>query len=221
MSALLTPRPQLSTLLDRTSVLTERLWIDPWVDEITDSLGHDPRSAYVERFWLGVLGPSATWLLRALSYGLEASPTGFALSPREMANVLGIGERTGRYSPMQRAIGRLCQFELARRSEDALIARRTIPWLEPRQVRRLTGGLQAEHVLWEEAEVSKSGVDAIRRRAASLAMSTVRTGGSIDDAERSLVRWKVHPSLSRSLAEWAWHQHQLAVRAATESPDAA
>lgn len=38
---------------------TDLLTIRPWPDEVIDALGHDPRSAYVERFWLGVLGPSA------------------------------------------------------------------------------------------------------------------------------------------------------------------
>src|SRR5688572_3024262 len=41
--------------------------------------GHDPRSPYVERFWLGVLGPSTTWLLRCLAYGFDGQPDGFDL----------------------------------------------------------------------------------------------------------------------------------------------
>ena len=32
----------------------------PWPDPVIDSLGFDPRTAYVERFWLGVLGPTST-----------------------------------------------------------------------------------------------------------------------------------------------------------------
>ena len=28
-----------------------------WHDPLIDQLGHDPRSRYVEQFWLGVLGP--------------------------------------------------------------------------------------------------------------------------------------------------------------------
>jgi hypothetical protein len=39
---------------------TETIAIRPWPDEVIDAVGHDPRSAYVERFWLGVLGPSTT-----------------------------------------------------------------------------------------------------------------------------------------------------------------
>ena len=29
----------------------------PWPDPVIDEVGHDPRSAYVETFWLAVLGP--------------------------------------------------------------------------------------------------------------------------------------------------------------------
>ena len=34
----------------------------PWADPVIDPIGHDPRSRYVELFWLGVLGPTATLL---------------------------------------------------------------------------------------------------------------------------------------------------------------
>ena len=38
---------------------SSRLWlrIEAWIDPVIDELGHDPRSAYVETFWLPVLGP--------------------------------------------------------------------------------------------------------------------------------------------------------------------
>ena len=186
------------------------LWVEPWDDELTDALGHDPRSAYVERFWLSTLGPSSTWLIRAIAYGLEASPAGFELSAGDTARVLGLGERTGRHSPFVRAVGRLCQFELARMRADTLVARRSVPWLDRRQVHRLPVMLQSEHRVWEEAEVEASEPEAMRRRAANQALGIVRAGGSVDDAERALIRWKYHPSLCRSLAEWAWHQHDLA-----------
>ena len=41
---------------------SETLAIRPWADEVIDRVGFDPRSPYVERFWLGVIGPSTTWL---------------------------------------------------------------------------------------------------------------------------------------------------------------
>ena len=40
----------------------QTLAIRPWPDPVIDAVGHDPRSSYVEHFWLGVLGPSTTWL---------------------------------------------------------------------------------------------------------------------------------------------------------------
>ena len=46
---------------------TDCILIRPWPDPVIDRLGHDPRSPYVEQFWLGVLGPSTTWLMRRLA----------------------------------------------------------------------------------------------------------------------------------------------------------
>ena len=43
------------------------LTVTPWADPVIDTLGHDPRSPYVERFWLGILGPS---------HHLAAAPAG-------------------------------------------------------------------------------------------------------------------------------------------------
>ena len=57
----------------------EVLHIRPWPDDVIDHMGHDPRSAYVEDYWLGLLGPSTTWLLRRLAAGFEYSPEGFDL----------------------------------------------------------------------------------------------------------------------------------------------
>jgi len=63
------------------SISTNTLAIRPWPDPVIDNLGLDPRSTYVETFWLGVLGPSTTWLLRRMAAGLEASPEGFIAQP--------------------------------------------------------------------------------------------------------------------------------------------
>ncbi|MEC7434506.1 MAG: hypothetical protein VX582_02665 [Actinomycetota bacterium] len=34
-------------------------------------VGNDPRRAYVERFWLSTLGPSATWIIRRITDHLD------------------------------------------------------------------------------------------------------------------------------------------------------
>ncbi len=48
---------------------TDSLHIRPWPDAVIDRVGHDPRSAYVERFWLGILGPPT----------VPSTPEGFTL----------------------------------------------------------------------------------------------------------------------------------------------
>jgi hypothetical protein len=106
---------------------TDSLHIKPWPDPVIDRVGHDPRSAYVERFWLGILGPSTTWLLRRLAAGLETTPAGFDLALSDTARALGLGGE-GRSSPFVRALGRCCQFQLAAPEDEATLAvRRKLP----------------------------------------------------------------------------------------------
>src|SRR4051794_22153202 len=59
--------------------------IVPWIDRLIDPLGHDPRSLYVEQFWLGILGPSTTWLLRRLADRFQRDPDGFDLALEDTA----------------------------------------------------------------------------------------------------------------------------------------
>ena len=37
------------------------LSVTRWEDAVVDEIGHDARSAYVERFWLSILGPRPAW----------------------------------------------------------------------------------------------------------------------------------------------------------------
>ena len=132
---------------------SETLLIRPWADEVIDALGFDPRSNYVEKYWLGVLGPSTTWLLRRLAADLEASPAGFELDLAETAHRLGLGARLGRDAPFVRALTRCVQFGMARHEgHDALGVRRKLPPLNRRQLMRLPPVLQAEHERWQDVE---------------------------------------------------------------------
>src|SRR5271165_5815188 len=87
------------------------LEVRPWEDEVIDRMGFDPRSSYVESFWLGVIGPSATWLLRRMAAAFDASPQGFEMHLGETARALGLGDRSGRNSPFLRTVARLVTFE--------------------------------------------------------------------------------------------------------------
>jgi hypothetical protein len=203
--------------MDVHSVLTftsDALLVRPWPDEVIDSLGFDPRSAYAETFWLGVLGPSTTWLLRRLVAGLEAQPDGYELPLAETARSLGLGDRGGRHSPFLRAITRTIQFELAQpEGEQVLAVRRKVPPLNRRQLLRLSPGLQAAHLDWQEQQLHVPSGDQLRRRSRLLALSLVELGEDLGATERQLLRWRYHPALARDAALWAWQRHRAALAA--------
>jgi len=192
----------------------DHLAVRPWPDEVVDALGFDPRSSYVETFWLGILGPSTTWLLRRLVAGFDEHPDGFDLPLAEMARQLGLGERGGRHSPFLRAITRTVQFDVARMEADgALGVRRRLPPLQRRQILRLPPGLQAAHERWQEAELGVAPGAEQRRRSRLLALSLVELGEDLDGTERQLLRWHHHPAVARDAAHWAWERHRAARQA--------
>jgi hypothetical protein len=152
------------------------LRIRPWPDEVVDKLGFDPRSSYVEDFWLGILGPSTTWLLRRLAAGFEYSPAGFHLDLAETARSLGLGDRSGQHSPFVRSINRTVQFGLARVfGPDELSVRRRLPPLNRPQLLRLSPALQARHAAWQAEHLATPG-DEQERRTGHLALSAVQRG---------------------------------------------
>ena len=194
--------------------------VRPWPDPVIDALGHDPRSTYVELFWLGILGPSTTWLLRRLAAGLDASPAGFDLDLADTAASLGLGSKGGRHSPFMRALGRCCQFDLALAGPDGtLLVRRKVPPLNRRQVLRLPPSLVAAHQAWQEGELRTPAAEQQRRRARRLALSLLELGEDVDATERQLLRWKFQPGLCRESAAWAWDRHQRATAADEPGPN--
>lgn len=201
------------------------LTIRPWPDAVIDSLGHDPRSHYVETYWLGILGPSTTWLLRRLVAGLEVSPEGFDLDLADTARCLGLGDKGGRNSPFVRALGRLVQFDLAQSQNLVLSVRRKVPPLNRRQVMRLPASLQAEHRQLEDANLRTPAAEQMRRRGCQLALSLFELGEDRQSVERQLLDWRYHPIMARDAAAWAWERHRKAeaagAAASPSPPDAA
>src|SRR5437588_7379366 len=144
-----------------TALLTfesETLGVRPRGDPVIDRIGFDPRSPYVERFWLGVVGPSTTWLLRRIAAGFDASPGGFEMSLGETARALGLGDRGGRHSPFLRTVNRMIQFELAQvlsPGAGELAVRRRVPPLNRRQSGRLSPALQVAHDRWQAEQLKE------------------------------------------------------------------
>lgn len=124
------------------------LVVRAWNDPVLDHLGHDPRSPYVERFWLAVVGPSCLFLLRRLAAELERQPDGFVVDSRQWAGDLGLGMKGGRHGPFWRAVERACRFRLAQRNGELLAVRRRIAPLTTRQVGRLPDHLTEAHHIW-------------------------------------------------------------------------
>jgi hypothetical protein len=193
-----------TTAVDRPDIPTLR--IVPWVDSIADPHGLEPCSRYVELFWLPIVGPSTTWLLRRLSYGLEMHPGGFDLDLVETARSLGLGERLGKNSPFRRALQRLCTFELARHyGPDGMAVRTRIPPLPLRHLSRLPGPLQDSHRRWM-VEQQLPEPEQMRRRARRLADSLASSGHDREAIERQLASWRFHPAVAfRSATDATQH----------------
>ncbi|MEM9042600.1 MAG: hypothetical protein AAGD33_22160 [Actinomycetota bacterium] len=128
--------------------------IRPWIDPVVDEEGHDPRSHYVERFWLGVLGPTATWLLRRFVAGLDHDPDGYELDLAVTAREMGLAYRTDRPSPFGRAMQRCTMFGLAHTTSDGLAVRRRIPRVAHRHLRRMPESVQVEHAHWDASTLT-------------------------------------------------------------------
>lgn len=188
------------------SVLTVR----PWEDAVIDELGHDPRSAYVERYWLNILGPSATWLLRRLAAGFDASPSGYDLDLAATAMELGLGNHSGKNSPFVRSLERVCRFGAADMADTTTMrVRRKLPPLTRVQIERLPESLRAEHQVWLERPSTETPLafEQIRHRARQLALSLLQLGEDGEATERQLHRWRIHPALAHEATAWAVAKH--------------
>ncbi len=151
--------------------------VTAWVDPVLDNLGHDPRSGYVERYWLCILGPSCLLLLRRLAAELEQQPDGFDLDTVQWATELGLGMKGGRNGPFWRSIERACRFGTAQRNGSLLAVHRRLPPLTARQIERLPAALQLSHKAWADARL------ATPTRTTMTKWSPRRDG--VDEAERS------------------------------------
>ncbi len=195
--------------------MTATLAIRPWPDPVIDTLGHDPRSIYVERFWLPTLGPTSLLLLRRIAAGLDEHPEGIQLDLGELSQALGLGHREGNSSPVVRSLDRLMQFDLACGEREAGYAvRRSVPPVNRRHVGRLPAPLQDEHRAWAERALAEPPLAIARRRARRLAFTLLEQGDDFDHVERVLHDIGFHPTICRESAEWANERHRHALEEA-------
>lgn len=181
----------------------------PWSDPVIDTVGHDPRSTYMERFWLSALGPSTLLLLRRLADRFDEAPDGFTIDLQEISSAIGLGGKTNLDSPLLRALVRTCVFGMARLDASGTLAvRRACPPLARRQLERLPASLREEHASWVDRHSRRPKADELRLRARHLALSLFELGEGLDEAERQLHQWRFHPALAHDAVRWAWAEYQ-------------
>jgi hypothetical protein len=191
--------------------VSETIRILPLPDPIIDTLGHDPRAPYPERFWLPTLGPTAFLLLRHMAHRFDVSSEGFTLDLGETSRCLGLGERLGRNSPLARSLARLIQFDLAvQHDDDTLAVRRVIPPINRRHVRRLPPSAQGEHDAWVRSHLSDTPLAATRRNARRTALLLLGLGDTRPDVEHALGAAGFNPAVACEAAGWAWEELNVA-----------
>lgn len=189
-----------SSLVDGFGTLV----VEPWDDPVVDRLGHDPRSLYVERYWLPVLGPSTTFMLRRFASYLDEWPDGVEVSVEELARGLGIGERSGPNAPLSRTVKRCVDFQMAEWRQSRLAVRRRVPPLARRHLRRLPESLLREHERVMEAALKAPPLnERLRAQGRELAVCLVGHGDDRAMAEEQLMRWGFEAAMAAECADWA------------------
>jgi hypothetical protein len=125
-----------------------------WRDTVVERVGFDACGDYVELFWLPIIGPTSTWLLRRLAVMAVLHPEGFPLDNATVAQSLGLGPNTSSQSSLIRSLQRLSIFGLVRLTGNRVEIRTVVPPLTMKQLARLPEHLQSAHFLWSESNPS-------------------------------------------------------------------
>ena len=192
-----------ASLVDSLRFLRVRPWIDPKLRR----RGHDPRSAYVERFWVPVLGPSAVWFLRLIAREFDELAQGedLRLNLDSTARRLGLQHRGGRGSTFMRTVDRCAMFNLTSLTDDGvLLVRRQLPPLPSRLHDRIPQELRDEVGHWSRTdEQSEFSVGETRLIASCMLM----LGHGLHESAERLVTLGFAPNAANEATAWAWAQH--------------
>jgi len=167
---------------------TTALVVRPWEDPVIDLVGHDPRSRYVEQFWLPAIGPTAVWLLRALAWHFDDAPDRFVVDAPELSASLGLGRGITKNSHLMRTIDRCEKFGLVRTLGHQMIeARRQLPALSAGRVRHLPDSRREEHAHWQQQALERRAPD--RDASGRLALALLNIGHDPDLIRQHLNEW--------------------------------
>ena len=181
---------------------------------LIDRLGHDPRSRYVERFWLGILGPSTTLVLRVSPMRSTKRRCGPSRSRRRC--------RPDRCRSPRRAQQPALPVDSAgdpvrgarSAGADSIEVRHRLAPLNRSQIERLPLALQAEHQHLPNSRSCRSRSFA----GTPPALSLIECGDGFAETERQLDQWRVPGPIAAEAVNWAWERHRVA---AEHGPEAA
>jgi len=173
-------------------VTDQQLMVVPWHDPVVDAVGYEVRSQYVELFWLNVLGPTATWILRRLALGFDRYPLGYELDLAETASALGLSYTAGTANAFMRSLNRCVLFGVSQPTDGGLAVRRRVPPVATRHLMRMPPHLRQAHQQWSLPITRVSLADL--ERAKVLAAAMVGTGDDADTVERQLLALGVTPA---------------------------
>lgn len=182
--------------LDHLSFTAPTVMVLPWHDPVVDTIGHDVCGAYVELFWLNVLGPTALWAARRLVAGLERWPLGYELDLAETASALGLSYSAGTANTFVRALQRCVMFGVSQPVPDGLAVRRRLPPVAARHLARMPPALRDEHSHWQVRECT---IDDLHR-GEMLAEAMMSAGDDPGVLERQLLAVGVPPAAASEVA---------------------
>jgi hypothetical protein len=177
----------------------DNVMVIPWDDPVVERNGYDVRSTYVELFWLNVLGPTATWLLRRLVFDLDRHPLGYELDIASTAGALGLSYTSGTTSTFAKSLNRCIWFGVAQRFDGGIAVRRRLPPIGVRHLQRMPAALQHAHAAWQHRPEEDD--DAARARAWRLTETMLQVGDDADAIERQLLALGVRPGLTLAVVD--------------------
>lgn len=186
-----------STALE-LALVEPTLVVVPWHDEVVDTIGYDPRSTYVETFWLNVLGPTTTWIVRRMVTGLDEYPGGYELDLEQTAAALGLVFTPGAANPFARSMNRCVLFGAAQPVAGGLAVRRRLPPVSARHLQRMPPYLRAAHQSWRTTAPSPG---AHEQRARILAEAMLQAGDPGEAIERQLLGLGIAPPVAVDIAQ--------------------
>lgn len=153
------PRRDPSAPTSEAATPSSHLTVVQWRDPLVESCGYEMRGVYVERFWLPVLGPTCTLLLRRVADMFDAHPDGFTVDMHDLGAQLGVAFNDSAHNALSRAFLRCEMFGFSQRhtnrrdagSHDSVAIRRVAPPLAQRHIKRLPASLVAMLEAWNES----------------------------------------------------------------------